>query len=88
MTHEPEKGTEVAKKLDAMSNDEVVVRLMNYSKFGALAHAFVIEAISKYAAACAAADPKVFDSPMLNGAAWVGVAKEIDGVMSEKYGRA
>lgn len=70
------------------SNVDVVKRIMEFSRFGALSQVFVIEAISKYAAACAAADPKVFDSPLLNGAAWVGVAKEINGVMSEKYGRA
>ena len=33
--------------------------------------------------ACAEADPAVFDSPLMNGAAWVDVAKEIRDKMNE-----
>jgi hypothetical protein len=60
------------------TNEELVRRLMTYSRFGALSQVFIMEAIARYAEQCATAKPELFDGPLLNGAAWVGVAKEID----------
>lgn len=64
------------------TNVQFVKRIMEYGS--PLRQAFVIEAISKYAAACAKEDPKTFDCAWLSGAAWVQVAKEIDAECFEK----
>lgn len=58
------------------SNTEFLVDLMDFAKAGPLMQAFVLEAVAKYAEQCAKADPAVFDSPMLNGAAWHRCAVE------------
>ena len=65
------------------SNEQFVKDIMAFSRRGPLAQIFVVEAIRKYAEACAEADPAVFDSPLMNGAAWVDVAKEIRDKMNE-----
>jgi hypothetical protein len=67
------------------TNEQLVKHIMNFSGYGVLSQAFVMTAIQKYADACAKADPKMFDSPMLHGDAWVGVAKEIKAKMDEHY---
>lgn len=59
---------------------------MEFSRFGVLAQAFVIEALARYAAVVAASTAEALDSPGLSGAAWVGLAKEIDAKLTEKYG--
>lgn len=65
------------------TNVQFVKRIMEYGS--PLRQAFVIEAISKYAAACAKEDAKTFDSPFLHGASWVQVAKEIDAELVERF---
>jgi hypothetical protein len=69
------------------TNEEWVVRTINYSRFGALSQMFVMQAIEKYAEACAKEPAATFDSPMLNGAAWVGVATEIRDSLKAFYER-
>jgi len=69
------------------TNTEIVKGVMWSSRFGALAEIFVVTAIEKYAEACAKADPATFESPLMNGAAWVGVAKEIKEKMDAAYAR-
>lgn len=59
------------------TNEQFVARLMKFSRHGALAQAFILEGITKYAEACAKADPASLDSPFLSGEAWVACAKEI-----------
>lgn len=73
-------------RVRAMSNVDYVTEIMEFSRFGALSQAFVIEAITRYAKAVAVASPEDLDSPGLSGAAWVGVAKEINAKLTLKYG--
>ena len=67
------------------SNEEFVTDLMNYSRFGGLVQVFVIEAIRSYAEAMATADPAKFDSDLLNGKAWIGVAQEVKAKLDAQY---
>ncbi|MDH0051009.1 hypothetical protein [Comamonas terrigena] len=70
----------------AMTNVAYVTEIMEFSRFGALSQVFVIEALTRYAATVAVACPEDLDTPGLSGAAWVGVAKEIDAKLTLKYG--
>jgi len=58
------------------TNTEFLTDLMEFAKSGPLMQAFVLEAVSKYATACAAADPAAFDSPLMTGTAWHRCAVE------------
>lgn len=69
-----------------LTNEQFVKQIMNFSNFGALSQMFVIDALMQHSKAVAAADPKMFDSALLNGEAWVGVAKEIQQKLEEQYG--
>lgn len=75
----------MAKKLK--TNEDLVRDLMNYSPYGALCRAFIMEAIQRYARECSEADPKAFDSTFMNGHAWVGIAKDIDARCKAFYER-
>lgn len=68
-------------------NEDFVRDLMNYSPVGALAQAFIMEAIQRYARECAAADPAKFDSGLMSGAAWVKCAQDIKAKCDAFYGR-
>jgi hypothetical protein len=70
------------------TNVQLIERLMNFSRHGALMQAFVLEALGRYAKACAAADPREFDTPLLNGAAWHGCAVEASEALDLHLGRA
>lgn len=72
--------------VDTSTNVEFVTDLMEFSRYGALAQVFVIEALRRYAFQVSIADPKLLDSPGLSGAAWVAVGKEIDAKLAAKYG--
>ena len=67
------------------TNVQFVKSIMEFSQHGALAQMFVIEAITKYAKACAEAKPEDMDSGFISGAAWQAVAKEIQGKIAEQY---
>lgn len=67
------------------TNEEFVAALMRFSGFGALSQVFVIEAIRRYADKVAAAQPSDSDTQFLSGAAWVGVAKEIQAKVYDQY---
>lgn len=67
------------------TNMQVVKQMMEHSQYGALSQAFIMEAISRYADQCAAADPAMFDSPMMHGASWVGTAKEIQATLKAHF---
>lgn len=60
-----------------LTNDQVLARLMKFSRSGALMQAFIIEACRRYAEACAEAPAETFDSPLLHGAAWKACAVEL-----------
>ncbi len=70
------------KNLKRETNVQFVKRIMEYGS--PLRQAFVIEAIAKYAEACAKADAKTFDCAWLSGDAWVQVAREIHAECKEK----
>lgn len=60
------------------TNVDVVTELMEFSQFGALAQAFVMDALTKMSKRVA--DSKVEDYPengFVHPEAWIGVAKEI-----------
>ncbi|MGE8454411.1 MAG: hypothetical protein ACN6OP_28140 [Pseudomonadales bacterium] len=59
------------------TNIQMVTELMEYSRFGGLAQAFVMDALAKHADRVATSDPDTLDTAFLSGHAWVGVAKEI-----------
>lgn len=69
------------------SNEELVADLMQYGKYGALNQAFIMTAIQKYADTVSKADPAIFDTAFMNGAAWVGCAKDIKERCDAFYGR-
>jgi hypothetical protein len=69
------------------TNVQAVKDMMEHSRFGMLSEMFVVEAIRRYAEACAAADPKDFESGFISGEAWHGVAKEISTKLDEHFAR-
>ena len=77
-----------AKTFKTMTNVEFVTNIMEYSKHGPLAQAFIIEAISKWSELVSKADPAKLDTPFMSGAAWVGVAKEIYTKTEERFDRS
>lgn len=66
------------------TNEQFIARIM--SSGSPLAQAFVIEAVAKYATACAKEPAETFDSPLLHGAAWVAIAKEIRNEIEKRDG--
>jgi hypothetical protein len=72
---EPEKET----------NYELVTRLMNFSRNGALMQPFILTAIEKYSEQCIAAGPEKFDSPILNGRGWIRCAEEALKALEEHF---
>lgn len=75
-----------AARIESMTNVKYLTEIMEFSRFGPLAQAFVIEALARYATEIKACKSEDLDSPGLSGAAWVGVANEIDAKLTAKYG--
>ncbi|MDN7537064.1 hypothetical protein [Burkholderia cenocepacia] len=73
------------------TNVELITQLMNVSQYGALAQAFVIDALTKHAEAVAAlTDDEVAEldkNSAVHMPAWRGVAREIKQKMDEFYRR-
>jgi hypothetical protein len=67
-----------------MTNVEYVTEIMEFSRFGALAQAFVIEAVAGTQLCCCKSED--LDSPGLSGAAWTGVERKSDAKLAAKYG--
>lgn len=65
------------------TNEQAIRNIMNYSNYGALAQIFVVDALLKQATAVANMNPEDVKSGLVNGAAWVGVAKEIRDKLNE-----
>ena len=62
------------------TNVEAVVDLMEFSRYGAVAQLFVVDALGKQAKRVADAAPEAFagmNNGFINQAAWQGVAREI-----------
>ncbi|MDA8443636.1 hypothetical protein [Paracidovorax valerianellae] len=69
-----------------LTNVELVVEMMEYSRYGAVVQLLIVEAIRKYAETVSQADPATFDSPFINGEVWVAVAGEVRQKMQANYG--
>ncbi|MEY9247588.1 hypothetical protein [Bradyrhizobium elkanii] len=74
----------MAKSTRPQTNTAFVQSLMEFSKYGALAQLFVIDALDKMSERVSQADPAAIESPMISGEAWVGVAKEIQQKLKER----
>lgn len=82
-------SVEKKKRLD---NEEFMLDLMRFSKFGALVQGFIFQAIHQYAKQVAEADPKLFEPEKsegvvlcIHGPAWQGVAKELFQKLEERF---
>ena len=71
---------------ESKTNTDLIVELMEFSPTGALAQAFILDAVKRYAKAVAAADPAKLDSDLLSGQAWVATAKHIVKELRAQYG--
>jgi hypothetical protein len=60
-----------------MTNIEKVHHIMTYSKYGALAQLFVMDALHKWADIISRVSPDQVSNGFVDGKAWVGVAREI-----------
>lgn len=60
-----------------LDNVAFVRDLMSRSNFGPLAEMFVIDALAKWSKIISESDPAALENGLVNGAAWQGVAKEI-----------
>lgn len=70
------------------NNVELVTAMMEFSKFGALAQAFVIESVTRYAKQVAVSTPEQYgEASIVSPEAWIGVAKEIKTKMDAFYKR-
>ncbi|MCA3000374.1 MAG: hypothetical protein ING75_17435 [Rhodocyclaceae bacterium] len=60
------------------TNEEIISNLMQFNPYGALGQIFIMEAIREYANNVSAIDPAtITGNPIINLAAWVGVAKDV-----------
>ena len=79
----------MARKRKPKSNVDVVIDIMEYSTYGALAQVFIMDAIAKHADAVAkmtAADFPEGVGAMVAPSHWIGVAKEIKVKMDAHLG--
>ena len=70
------------------TNVEFVTELMEFSAYGGLIQAFVLQALEQYCARVAAASPEEVDTPMVSGHAWHGCAVEIQQKLERHLGKA
>lgn len=69
------------------TNVQAVRSMMEYSDFGALAQAFIIEAISRYADEVSESTPEDYGSfTLVSPESWIGVAREIRKKMNAHLG--
>jgi hypothetical protein len=60
-----------------MTNIEKVTHIMSYSRYGALAQMFVMDALHKWTDLISKASPEQVENGFIYGEAWIGVAREI-----------
>ncbi|KVU26579.1 hypothetical protein WK66_11260 [Burkholderia ubonensis] len=75
-----------------MTSIECLTDLMTFSRYGALAQAFVMDALSKHPARIARTpleelNEQFGDQPMVNATAWHGVAQEIHKKLEAHFAR-
>ncbi len=69
------------------TNVQIIKDIMEHSQYGALAQAFVIDALSKWSDKVAASTPDQYpENGIVHPPAWIGVAKEIKGKLDSHYG--
>ena len=85
MEHETCNGKAKPKR---MSNVELVTEIMEFSRSGALAQVFVIDAIYKHATAVAKAEAAEVDHALISGHAWIQCAREIKARMDAHHGKS
>jgi hypothetical protein len=64
-----------------MTNIEKVHHIMSYSRYGALAQMFVMDALYKWTGIITKASPERVDNGFVSGEAWIGVAREIQNAL-------
>lgn len=70
------------------TNQQIVREAMAFSRYGALAEVFVMNAVMEAAERIAKMDPENAPrSAMINPKAWIGVAQEIKDKFDRHYGR-
>lgn len=70
------------------TNVQLVKSMMEFSNYGALAQAFIMDAIGKHAEACSKIDLATIDREKwayILPEAWVGVAKEINQKLKDHF---
>lgn len=71
-----------------MSNIEFVTELMQFSRYGALAQLFVMDALIKYSAVVSAAtDPSPYTSALIDGRLWIECGQDIKRQIDAFYDR-
>lgn len=73
-------------KLKRKTNVQVVQGIMNFSQHGALAQAFVMEAIAQYSAMVIKNPPPPDPKAIVPSDVWVKVAEEVQAKLQEHYG--
>lgn len=72
----------------ATTNLECITEIMTFSRYGALAQAFVMDALSQHAARVAATPLDQLQlNPMVSARAWHGVAQEIHTKLEAHFAR-
>ncbi|HDR9181152.1 TPA: hypothetical protein QDB06_001703 [Burkholderia vietnamiensis] len=70
------------------TNLECVTEIMTFSRYGALAQAFVMDALSQHAARVATTPlDQLQVNPMISSRAWQGVAREIHDKLEAHFSR-
>lgn len=72
------------------TNEDLVVDLMNYSPYGALGQAFIIQAIEAYANRIIKDKEELLandGNSIISNNAWIGIAEDVKRRMDEFYNR-
>ncbi len=67
-----------------MTNVEKVQHIMSFSKYGALAQLFVMDALHKWTDIVSRASPEQVGNGFIDGEAWIGVATEIQNTLRDE----
>ena len=68
------------------TNEQFVARVMEFPKSGPIMQIFIVEALRKYAEACATADAAKMDTGPISGHAWKRCAIELRDELNKHFG--
>jgi hypothetical protein len=68
------------------TNEQVITRVLTFPKSGPLMQIFMLEALRKYAEACAVADAAKLDTGPISGHAWKRCAIELRDEINKHLG--